>query len=49
MNKQEEIINMCVAFAVRINNLRKYLKKEQHEHNLQPTTYNIQHTICNIQ
>lgn len=33
MNKQDEIIDRCVAFAVRINNLRRYLKKEQHEHN----------------
>lgn len=33
MSKQEEIIDKCVAFAVRVNKLRKYLKQEQHEHN----------------
>ncbi len=32
MNK-EEFIDKCVAFSVKINKLRKYLREEQHEYN----------------
>ena len=32
MNK-EEFIDKCIAFSVKINKLRKYLREEQHEYN----------------
>lgn len=33
MSKEDEIIDKCVAFSVRINKLRKYLREQQHEYN----------------
>ena len=38
MNKSKimtksEILDKCIAFSVKINNLRKYLREEQHEYN----------------
>ncbi len=32
MNKAE-IIDKCIDFSIKINNLRKYLREEQHEYN----------------
>lgn len=28
-----EIIDKCIAFSIKINNLRKYLREKQHEYN----------------
>jgi len=33
MSKSEEILDKCVAFSIRINGLRKYLRETQHEYN----------------
>lgn len=33
MNKREEILDKCVAFSVKINQLRKYLRDVQREYN----------------
>ena len=30
---KSEILNKCIAFSVKINKLRKYLRDEQHEYN----------------
>ena len=30
---REEFLDKCIAFSVRINKLRKYLREEQHEYN----------------
>ena len=30
---KEEFIDKCIAFSVKINKLRKYLREEQHEYN----------------
>lgn len=30
---KSEIIDKCIAFSVKINQLRKYLREEQHEYN----------------
>ena len=30
---KSEILDKCIAFSVKINQLRKYLREEQHEHN----------------
>ena len=30
---REEFLNRCIAFSVKINKLRKYLREEQHEYN----------------
>ena len=32
MNSQD-VLNMCIAFSVKINKLRKYLRENQHEYN----------------
>ena len=31
--KKEEFIEKCIAFAVKVNKLRKYLREKQHEYN----------------
>lgn len=33
MNKREEILDKCIAFSVKINQLRKYLREEVREYN----------------
>lgn len=33
MAKKDEILDKCIAFSVRINKLRKYLREQQHEYN----------------
>ena len=30
---REEFLNRCIAFSVKINKLRKYLREKQHEYN----------------
>lgn len=30
---KSEVIDKCISFSVKINNLRKYLREEQHEYN----------------
>ena len=30
---KEEFLEKCIAFSVKINNLRKYLREKQHEYN----------------
>ena len=30
---KEEFIDKCIAFSIKINKLRKYLREEQHEYN----------------
>ena len=30
---KSEILDKCIAFSVKINNLRKYLREKQHEYN----------------
>lgn len=32
MNSQD-VLNMCIAFSVKMNKLRKYLRENQHEYN----------------
>lgn len=32
MNSQD-VLDMCIAFSVKINKLRKYLREQQHEYN----------------
>ena len=31
---KEEFLDKCIAFSVKINQLRKYLREEQHEYNI---------------
>lgn len=33
MTKRDEILDKCVAFSVKINQLRKYLRETKHEYN----------------
>ena len=30
---KEELLDRCIAFSIKINKLRKYLREEQHEYN----------------
>ena len=31
--KKEELLDRCIAFSIKINKLRKYLREKQHEYN----------------
>lgn len=42
---KSEILNKCIAFSVKINQLRKYLREEQHEYN---NSDQIQHSGTSI-
>ena len=41
---KSEILDKCIAFSVKINNLRKYLREKQHEKRIRRTE-NFQRTF----